>query len=253
MKPRVFFQVIGIVMLSLTAVAQKDISEQQHAWLMYFGNHRLSDHWGLHTEYQWRRADGFDHWQQSLLRLGVDYYAKNGVQYTAGYGWICSFRYGDQPIAHNNNEHRIWQQAITKSKFGRVEVQNRYRLEQRYIENWVKNAEEVYMQNGFYFRQRVRYRLLLTVPLSRKEMADNTLFFAAYDEPFLGFGKGIAKNILDQNRLYAALGWRFNAACNIQLGYLNQYIVKKDGIQAERNHTLQAAITYNLDFRKKED
>jgi hypothetical protein len=58
---------------------------------------------------------------------------------------------------------------------------------------------------------------------------------------------------LDQNRLYAALGWRFNPAYNIQLGYLNQYIVKKDGVQAERNHTLQASLAYNLDFRKKED
>jgi hypothetical protein len=99
----------------------------------------------------------------------------------------------------------------------------------------------------------VRYRLLLTIPLSRKEMTDNTLFFAAYDEPFLGFVNGIAKNILDQNRLCAALGWRFNAACNIQLGYLNQYIIKKDGIQAERNHTLQVSLTYNLDLRIKED
>ena len=233
--------------------AQKDIATQSNAWLMYFGNHRISDRWGLHTEYQWRRADGFEHWQQSLLRLGADYYAKNGVQYTAGYGWIRSFRYGDQPIAHSNNEHRIWQQIITKSKVGRVDVQHRYRLEQRFIENWVKDADGVYTQDGFYFRQRVRYRLLLTVPLSKKEMADNTLFFAAYDEAFLGFGRGIAKNVLDQNRLYAALGWRFNAACNIQLGYLNQYIVKKDGIQAERNHTLQASLTYNIDFRKKED
>jgi hypothetical protein len=84
-------------------------------------------------------------------------------------------------------------------------------------------------------------------------VADNTLFFAAYDEPFLGFGRGIAKNVLVQNRLYAALGWRFNAACHIQLGYLNQYIVKKDGVQAERNHTLQSALIYNLDLRKRED
>jgi len=241
------------MMLSFTAAAQKDISEQEHMWLMYFGNHRISERWGLHTEYQWRRADGFEHWQQSLLRLGADYYAKNGVQYTAGYAWIRSFQYGDQPIAHNNNEHRIWQQIITKSKVSRVDVQHRYRLEQRFIENWVKDAEGVYAQDGFYFRQRVRYRLLLTVPLSRKETADNTLFFAAYDEVFLGFGRGIAKNILDQNRLYCALGWRFNAACNIQLGYLNQYIVKKDGIQAERDHTLQASLTYNINFRKKED
>lgn len=220
---------------------------------MYFGNHRISERWGIHTEYQWRRADGFEHWQQSLLRLGIDYYAKNGIQYTAGYAWIRSFPYGDQPIAHTNNEHRIWEQLITKSKIGRVELQHRYRLEQRYIENWVKNSEGLYAQDGFYFRQRARYRLLLTMPLSRREMADNTLFAAVYDELFLGFGKGIAKNILDQNRLYCALGWRFSSACNVQLGYLNQFIVKKDGIKAERDHTLQASIAYNLDWRKKEE
>jgi len=248
-----FFFIVCAVFELGTLRAQKEIANQQNAWLMYFGNHRVSERWGLHSEYQWRRADGFEHWQQALLRLGVDYYAKNGVQYTAGYAWIRSYPYGDQPIAHSNNENRIWQQIITKSKVGRVDVQNRYRLEQRFIENWVKDADGVYMQDGFYFRQRVRYRLLLTVPLSRKEMSDNTLFFTAYDEPFLGFGRGIAKNVLDQNRLYAALGWRFNAACSIQLGYLNQYIVKKDGIQAERNHTLQAALTYNIDFRKKEE
>jgi hypothetical protein len=231
--------------------AQKDISSQTHAWVMYFGNHRLSDRWGLHTEYQWRRADLFNDWQQSLLRLGVDYYVKSGSQFTAGYGWIRTYQYGEQPIAHCFNEHRIWEQLILKSKAGRFDFQHRYRLEQRFLENWVKDASGNYALDGFLFRQRVRYRFLLTIPITRKEMQDNTLFLAIYDEPFLGFGKGIAKNILDQNRLYLALGWRFNPNCNIQLGYMNQFVIKKDGIQAERNHTLQIGFTYNLDLRKQ--
>jgi hypothetical protein len=222
---------------------------------MYFGNHKLNDHWGLHTEYQWRRAAGeetanvFKDWQQSLLRLGVDYYAKNQTQFTLGYGWIKTFEYGDQPVSHNFNEHRIWQQVIVKNKIGRVDIQHRYRLEQRFIETY-----NLLPNDGFdkscVFRNRIRYRFMVTVPLSRKELADNTLFLTIYDEPFLGFGKGIGKNILDQNRLFGALGWRFNKDFNLQLGYLNQYIVKSDGIKAERNHTLQLGITYNLDFSK---
>lgn len=231
--------------------SQKEISPQNHGWVMYFGNHKLSEHWGIHTEYQWRRADMFNDWQQSLLRLGVDYYSKQNAQYTLGYGWIKSFQYGDQPIAHNLNEHRIWEQFVIKNKVGRVDISHRYRLEQRFIENWVKDANAVYAQDGFVFRQRVRYRFMATVPLSRKEMKDNTLFLAVYDEPFLGFGKGIGKNILDQNRLYGAIGWRFNKDFNVQLGYLNQYVVKTDGIKAERNHTLQIGVTYNIDFTKK--
>ena len=237
--------------VNLWSFSQKQISTQQHAWVMYTGNHKLTERWGIYTEYQWRRSDYFQDWQQSLLRLGLDYYSKQNAQYTLGYGWIRSYQYGEQPIAHANNEHRIWEQFILKNKVGRVEFQHRYRLEQRIIENWKVNSTGEFEQEGFIFRQRVRYRFFASVPLSRKEMADNTLFLAVYDEPFLGFGKGIGKNILDQNRLYFALGWRFNKNFNAQLGYLNQYIVKTDGIKAERNHTLQIGLTYNLDFSKQ--
>jgi len=251
MKKLILAAVLIVVTCCFT-FSQKIISPQTHAWVMCFGNHRISERWGLHTEYQWRRSDLFNDWQQSLLRLGVDYYAKSGAQFTAGYGWIRTYTYGDQPIAYNFNEHRIWEQLILKSKAGRFDFQHRYRLEQRFLENWVNDAFGTYAMDGFLFRQRIRYRFLVTMPISRKEMKDNTLFLAAYDEPLLGFGKGIAKNILDQNRLYVALGWRFNSNFNVQLGYLNQFIVKKDGVQAERNHTLQLGVTYNLDARKKE-
>ena len=80
-------------------------------------------------------------------------------------------------------------------------------------------------------------------------MEDKTLFLSLYDEVFLGFGKGIGKNILDQNRLFASIGWKFNGRSNVQLGYLNQMIFKSDGIHIERNHNLQLSWTYNLDFR----
>jgi hypothetical protein len=244
---------ISTLLVALSVRAQKEIVTQENAWLVYIGNHRVTDQVGFHTEYQFRRAEIFQDWQQSLLRLGIDYYTKTGEQVTAGYAWIKSFPYGEQPIAHANNEHRIWQQIITKSKFSRIELQHRYRLEQRFIENWKKSIEGEYEMMGHVYRQRVRYRCQIMFPISRSEMSDNTLFFVANDEVFLGFGKGIGKNVLDQNRVFTALGWRFNSACNIQLGYLNQYIMKSDGIHAERNHTLQAIVTYNVDWRMKEE
>jgi hypothetical protein len=241
---------ILIFLIPFFISAQKEIVSQQNAWVMYTGNHQLSNKWGVHTEYQWRRSDGFSQWQQSLLRIGVDYYAKSSLQLTAGYGWIKSFPYGQQPIPKAFNEHRIWEQAIIKSPIGRVDIQHRYRLEQRFLEDWMSDASNTnWTMNGYNVRQRLRYRLFAAVPLSRKEWSDNTLFLALYDEPFLGFGKGIGKNILDQNRLYFALGWRFNKDLNVQIGYLNQYIVKSDGVKAERNHTLQIGLTYNVDFR----
>lgn len=246
------FLIIFLFFISSSVFSQKQISTQSHAWVVYVGNHKISERWGILTEYQWRRNDFFLQWQQSLLRFGIDYYGKQGEQYSIGYAWAKTFPYGSQPIAHLNDEHRIWEQFMLKNKVGRIELNHRYRLEQRFIESWVKNSNDDFAQDGYLFRQRIRYRILAITPITRKEMKDNTLFFSFSVEPFLGFGKGIGKNILDQNRLYAGFGWRFNKNVNVQVGYLNQYIVKSDGIRSERNHTLQFGMTYNLDFSKQE-
>jgi hypothetical protein len=231
--------------------AQKTISNQNHAWVTYLGNHKLTDKFSLHTEYQWRRANGVENWQQSLARIGVDYSIQPSLSVTLGYCWIVTYPYGEQPIAHTFNEHRIWQQVNTKSKFGRFELQHRYRLEQRFLENYIINQDGTFSKGADLFRQRVRYRAMVLVPLSHKEMLDNTLFLNLNNELFLGFGKGIGKNILDQNRMNFAFGWRFNKEFNVQVGYLNQFVVKSDGIKAERNHTLLISTVYNLDFTKK--
>lgn len=248
MKYIIFLFSFGIIG---TSFSQKTISNQNHAWVTYLGNHKITNKWGVHTEYQWRREDGFTNWQQSLMRIGVDYYVNPTLSATAGYGWIITYPYGDQPIAHQFNENRIWEQVNMKTKFGRFDIQHRYRLEQRILENWVKGTDGIYTKSDVLFRNRIRYRFMVQVPLTNKDMVDNTLFLNVNDEPFIGFGKGIGKNIVDQNRFIAALGWRFNKDFNIQMGYLNQFVIKPDGVKMERNHTLLISTVYNIDFTKK--
>lgn len=248
---RILLITMMFLMTSFVSIGQKNIANQNGAWIMYFGNHKLSEKFSLHTEYQFRRTDFVNNWQQSLARIGLDYHFDKNNAVTAGYGWIVSFPYGQQPISVYTNEHRIWQQFITKSSYGRLNFNHRYRLEQRFIEKAFLNSSNEREVDGFKFRQRARYRFLVAIPLIHKTMSDKTLFLGFYEEVFLGFGTGIGKNILDQNRLYGAIGWKFNAKSNIQLGYLNQIIVKSNGIDMERNHNLQLSWTYNLDFTKK--
>lgn len=248
-----YFIVIYLFSLSNFVFSQKQIDSHHGAWVMYFGNHKISDKFSIHTEYQWRRHELFQNWQQSLMRVGLDYNIDKQNAVTAGYGWIISYPYGKQPISVNTHEHRIWQQFINQSNSGRFYFHHRYRLEQRFIENATLDASDNKTVDGHQFRQRVRYRFFLSIPLSKKKMEDNTLFLGLYDEVFLGFGKGIERNVLDQNRLYFALGWRFNSTFNVQFGYLNQMIFKSSGDLVERNHMLQMSCTYNLDFSKKEN
>ncbi len=205
------------------------------------------------TEYQWRRADGFRNWQQSLLRFGLEYEINPKVSVMGGYAWIKTFPYGTQPILHEFNEHRMFEQVNLKDKAGRLEVQHRYRIEQRFLEQYALNSSGNVVQVDPVFRNRIRYRALVMLPLSRKTMGDQTLFLSINNELFVGFGKGIAKNPIDQNRFITALGWRFNAQTNIQVGYLNQFIFKSNAIDMERNHGLWISMGYNLDFTKMFD
>jgi len=239
-----------VVGCTVASVAQKNISNQFHAWALYTGTHKITNKVNFMTEYQWRRADGFQHWQQSLLRLGTEYVINPKISVMVGYGWIKTFPYGTQPVLHDFNEHRVFEQVNLKDKIGRFELQHRYRIEQRFIEQYAKNSSGEVVQVDPVFRNRIRYRAMVMVPLSRKEMTDNTMFLNVNDELFVGIGEGIAKNPIDQNRFIAALGWRFNAQTNVQVGYLNQFVIKSNATDMERNHSLWVSMVYNLDCTK---
>ncbi|MCX8211893.1 MAG: DUF2490 domain-containing protein [Lewinella sp.] len=246
------FSLICLIYLGGFCSLSAQFADQFNAWWMYFGNHKLTEKLSLHTEYQWRRSGLVSEWQQSLLRFGLDVKVADKTTLTGGYGWIVSFPYGEQPISTKFAEHRLFEQLVLTGGAGRFGFNHRYRLEQRWLENATINDLGERVTDGFRFKNRARYRFLVTYPLSKPRMEDGTVFLAAYDEIFLGFGNGIVKNILDQNRLYLALGYRVNKNFNAQLGYLNHRVIKSDGLRQENNHTLQTSLTYNLDFSKKE-
>ncbi len=235
------------LILGTGALKSQEVN-QFNSWYMYFGNHKLNDKWGLHTEYQFRRSGLIADWQQSLARIGLDYHYNKSTMLTGGYGWIVSFPYGLQPIETHFDEHRIWQQLILKQSSGLFSFQHRYRLEQRFLQNASINESQDRITNGYRFRQRFRYRLFTSIPITKNEAGAQKLFAAAYEEIFLGFGEGIGANVLDQNRLYIGLGYSFSSKGNIQIGYLFHRVFKGDGIHRENNSTLNIGYTYNMDF-----
>ena len=218
--------------------AERTVSNQDHTWLMAFGNHRLTETWGLHTEYQFRRTGWGGGWQQSLLRVGLDRHLQDGAMLTAGYGWIRSFPYGEQPIAETFDEHRIWQQLITQSQTGPLKWLHRYRLEQRYMDR----------KDNPSWQHRVRYFVQVTCPLPSKPQWS----FSAYEEAFVGLRSLTSPtvNLLQQNRLALALNRAWASGTSVQLGYLHQVLWKGDGLRVEQNHTLLLGVRHDLDVRK---
>lgn len=221
-------------------------------WLMYFGNHKITNRIGLHAEAQWRRSEFFAEQKQLLLRAGMNVYTGNKSFLTAGYAYIKTHPYGDLPSPVSFPEHRIWEQFQLKTAVSKIEMICRFRLEQRYVYSPTLNkTENIYETKNSVYTNRFRLLTRVSIPFSGKEIVDNAFYFSAYDELFINFGKNVAANVFDQNRLYAALGYKVPELGRIELGYLYQTILKSDGIRVENNHAIQLSITSTIELRKK--
>lgn len=249
--------VYGLVVLLLIGSAacsqNREYATAYNGWYMYFGNHKVAKKLALHTEYQWRRSDIVTLWQQSLARTGLDYLLNDHSSLSAGYGFITSWPYGEQPVSYIFHEHRLWQQLMLKHRTGRFYFNHRYRMEERWMEQKKIAAGGRHLFDRFVYRNRLRYRFLVSIPLSNPELEEKTWFASIYTEAFISFGKNVARNIFDQHRLYAAAGYQFTKNTHVQLGYLYHTIIKGDALHIENNHTLQLAFTYNFDFTRHRD
>lgn len=241
-----------IIAVSNTLYAQdvRSRTANTNAWFMYFGNHKISERIGIHAEVQIRRHDIASEWQQLLLRTGIDYYLKDNHRITAGYAFIETHPYGTFAVPQSFPEHRLWQQFTTTQTLGKVNLNHRYRLEQRMI----GNATTGEFKNGRY-ENRFRYMAKATMNITQSA---NPVFAALYNELFINFGKDVAYNIFDQNRLYGAIGFTFSPALKLEVGYLYQVVMLRNLELAatpkkriEENHTLQVGLFSSIPFKKK--
>ncbi|HRO44093.1 MAG TPA: DUF2490 domain-containing protein [Flavipsychrobacter sp.] len=204
--------------------AQRLSDNNNIGWFCSLNTIQLNKKFSLWLEYQWRSDNLVTDWQQSLFRTGIQYNFKNGVSALVGYGYIITYPYGDYPAGpYTIPEHRIFQQLVWNDAIGRVGLNHRIRLEQRYLGKIDQKAPE-YKVDDWTYLNRVRYQLRATVPLNKKKLEDKTLFAAAYDELFIGFGKNVNQNIFDQNRIGLLLGYQFNKTLRIEAGFLNQTV-----------------------------
>ncbi len=227
-------------------------------WYNYFGTFKLNDKWGLHTEYQWRRENLITDRQQSLLRTGINYQLNPKVQLRAGYALIETYAYGDIPInsmGKDFTEHRLYQMATVTDKISIIDFSHRFMLEQRWVGRY-SNAN-LNKEDDYLYLNRARYMLRVQLPLKGKTIADNTPYFAAYNEIFIGFGKNVGENVFDQNRIGFLLGYQLNDAFRLEAGYLNQTVQLGREVNNQNafqyNNGLIVNTIFNFDLRKKKN
>ena len=233
-------------------------------WFGYFGDHKISKKWGLHTEYQWRRAEFVSAKQQSLARIGINYQIHPKIMLTVGYGLIHTYSYGELPISRLNDqgeaqvflEHRIYEDLLLNNDLEGAEISHRFRLEQRYVGLYYDGNNNV-LKNQWKNFNRLRYRVRVAIPFKGKTIDAKEQYFVIHNEIFVGFGKDVGYNVFDQNRLNIGIGYKINKHAKIEAGYFSQILQKSRLSPTSRevfeyNQGFLIGIFYNFDFSKKD-
>ncbi len=181
-------------------------------WFVYFGNQKISPKINFHNEIQYRNYNLIGDINQLLIRVGIGYdLSKNNNNLLLGYGYIQSHFYDStQENKYHTNEHRIFQQYITKTISSGYYFLHRFRLEERFIPNDLQ--------------YRFRYFLSVNKPLNNKTMQPKTIYASAYNEIFVN----TANQLFDRNRIYGGVGYVFHKDIKAEFGFMMQSTLKKN-------------------------
>lgn len=253
----------GLILLLWLTVEQaagqnRTLDHNAIGWYVYNGDHKVGDRWAIHTEYQWRRVDLIRTWQQSLARLGVVRTLTDRVKLGAGYTYFVTYPFGRYPQADLGApypEHRLYEDIQLKDTYGRLDLTQRFRLEQRWLATL--SEQDPRRVADWEFQHRIRYQLAGEFPLAGATIDAGELYLTGFDELFIGFGRNVGQNIFNQNRLAGGLGYQFRDNVQLELTYLNQVVQHGDTDPAtgnpvfEINNGFRVNLVYNIDFTKR--
>ena len=218
-------KIINVIVISICFL---NVSYSQKTetgnWFMYFGNQKINKNINWHNEIQHRNYNFIGDFNQLILRTGIGFnLTEDNNNLLLGYGYINTEKYlanSNQKV--NVNEHRIFQQFISKQNFGRFFVQHRYRVEERFLKND--------------FQLRLRYFLGINIPLNKKTLEKNTIYLSSYNEIFIKS----EKPLFDRNRLYGALGYFVHKNLKMEVGFMSQ------SLEDSNRNQFQIAIFNNF-------
>jgi hypothetical protein len=237
--------------------AGRAIVDQQITWASYISNVKLSDRLTLFLDGQFRYVASAQNTKamepmQTLLRTIIDYNINKKLSVSPlGYARVINHLYGKQPNSIVNNEHRLYQQIFYKHSLGKLNVNHRLRLEERFIQSHDALGADLGYKSNKQFR--ARYRLMMNLPLNTEKVEKGTWSSTFFYEGFISKGKSVTFNDIDQSRLFLGLTYQATKNLSVAGGYYYQMLVKSNGAKQENNLGALIMVTHNFDLSKKED
>lgn len=223
--------------------AQRTAYTNFNSWYIFGADVSLNARWSVLLDLQDRRSGPIKESQAFFIRPSLSYSLSPNVKLGFGVSRTASYPYGKIPIAYTIPEWRTFEQITIAHSTGPLAFAHRYRLEQRWrgfrgadtsdhhVDHWVRLS-------------RFRYQVKAILPLPGPTVDVHEKYLTAYDELFIGFGSNVQYNVFDQNRATIGLGWRFADRWRTEIGFLEQLLLKPNGRDLEKNHTLTLGLYY---------
>jgi hypothetical protein len=228
----------------------REVGSSANAWLDVASDVWLSPTLAVQLGGKVQRAELGAAPQQAELRLGLQRALGPRLRVAAGGLLAHNSPYGPFPAVGPSNERRLWQHLLVDHRLGRVTLQHRARLEERWLERPQPRTAGGVADPDVAFGLRARYRLQATTPLGLGA-GPRAPYAAVYDELLKSVGPHASTSLVDQNRAYAGVGVRWSPAVRAEVGYLEQRILRKNGRQLEHGHTVSVTLALTRPARRR--
>jgi hypothetical protein len=201
--------------MGISAHAQKVVHHQSLYWLYYQNQLNFSPKIYWVNIIDNRRFFNPDVENQLIFHSRLHY--RTG-KWDLGGGLTLSSIYSQIPenkSTHVATEIRPVVEVSHEQPIGEMRLQNRFRLDNRFLETSTQQS----VLDTSVFLLRFRYRLQIRIPLVKKKDDETILQMRLADEIMLNH----KENIFDQNRIYATLDYNLNKNFTIELGYIYIY------------------------------
>lgn len=230
----------------LNAQTEKNVDQQSLLWTRYSNQLTINKKWSIHNEFDNRIFT--NPVKQNLFVYRIQGRFILNEQLEVGLGFAYFLVSTQDPYVDYNfklPEYRGQQDITWKQNFGKLTVNQRFQIEERFFQN--ANNDELLSGTTFFWR--FRYRLQGDYLLWGKD--NNYIKVILFDELMINGGEKVVKNTFDQNRIYVAILYGINKNIALELGYLNSFQQRSSGIDYFNRDIIRLSFYHKINLSKK--
>ncbi len=226
-----FSKAIIITIALLTGFKGRSQTPGLGHWNVFNAKYNINKHWNLFAEGQARSQKLAYDYYYNEIKGGLGFTPARGTNLLIGLGKYTTYQLnGNFKPPVRSNEFRLWEQLTFNNEAGPVQLEHRYRVEQRFFK-------------GGDYRNRFRYRINATLPIG-----NSRFYLNGFEEVFL-----TNKNpYFERNRLYGGAGYKFTSVFTLQIGYVSQYDYNRN-MNPYTKRFLQTSFLFNLNKHQKQE